>query len=71
MKKILNHIFFIISTSCTTLCFAGKTVPQPKGVVPPGDPELPIDSSLYVLMIIGIAFVLISYRRHKKRQFEN
>ena len=71
MRKAFKHIFFNGVIFCTTVCIAEPNPPSP-AANPPGPPgeQLPIDSSLCILIIIGVAFVFISYLRNKKSQFE-
>ena len=56
-------MFFIFLFSSSTIVIAGPPEPTPFAPVTPG---LPIDAPLCVLLIVGIVYVYINFKRRKK-----
>ena len=70
MKKNLKHLSSLLVLLFCNVCFATPDPPVPAATpVPTG---VPIDSSLYVLVLVGIAYVLIEFkRRQRNAQFKD
>ena len=63
MRKILLNFLAVLGTFYVDVCFAAPNPPAPAAPPPPG---VPLDTSLFILMVAGIAYFIIDKKRRNK-----
>lgn len=68
MMKELSPKMFALILLFSNISFGAPNPPQPAAPPPTG---FPIDSAIYLLMFVGILYVLVNFkRRQKNSQFD-
>jgi hypothetical protein len=65
MKRDLKYLITASFLVLCTFSFGAPPEPQPEAPPPAG---FPIDAPLFILMIVGIVFVIVYFNREQKRK---